>query len=236
MARSMPAECQLIAPDLRGHGDSDWVTPPAYHPLDYAGDLVELVRQTGGRRPVMVGHSMGGLCALAFADRHPEMLAALVLIDIAIVSSHSRDRFLRRLRSLPVVTYPDFETAQRRFRLMPSEGRIDPGVLARIARHSLKPAPGGGYTMKFDRETFFGGDGIETIEVLRRIELPTLLVRGQHSRIMTPEASRLAVESNSRIRVTDIPQAHHHVILEQPAAIAAAVGDFLQLQSRDRAT
>jgi esterase len=224
----LPADLTVIAPDLRGHGDSEWASPPAYSPLDHAGDLVELAAQSGDSKPIIAGHSMGGLCAVAFADLHPEMTAALIAIDIAIVSSQSRDRFLRVLRGLPTVTYPDLETAQKRFRLMPGEGEIAPDLLMEIARRSIRPADGGGYTLKFDRETFFGADGIETIDMLRRVTVPTLIIRGEHSPIMTVDASRLALESNPRIAFREIPDASHHVILERPDAVAAAITEYLK--------
>src|SRR5271163_1277071 len=103
---ALPPDLTVIAPDLRGHGDSEWVSPPAYQPRDHAGDLVELVANSGDPKPIIAGHSMGGLCAIAFADSHPEMTAALIAIDVAIVSNLPRDRFLRLLRGLPVITYP----------------------------------------------------------------------------------------------------------------------------------
>jgi pimeloyl-ACP methyl ester carboxylesterase len=223
---ALPENLRVLAPDLRGHGDSEWAVPPAYHPLDYARDLQQMIAACGVKRPIVAGHSMGGLCALAFADLHPELTAALVVADIAIVSSHARDRFLRRLRSLPVVTYPDLETARMRFRLMPDEGAIPPGLLDVIARRSIRPAPGG-YTLKFDRETFLGGDGIETLELIRRLRVPTLLLRGEHSRIMTSEASRIAAEANPLITFREIAGAHHHLILERPDAAGEAISEFV---------
>ncbi len=143
------------------------------------------------------------------------------------MSNRPRDRFLRLLRGLPIITYPDLETAQKRFRLMPQEGNFEPGLLMEIARRSVGPVEGGGYTLKFDRETFVGGDGIETIDLLQRVTVPTLLMRAEHSLIMSVDASRLALEGNPRIAFKEIPDAHHHVILERPAAVAAAIIDYL---------
>lgn len=50
---------RLIAIDQRGHGDSDWVRPPAYSPQEYARDLGRFVRELGLTGPLLVGHSMG---------------------------------------------------------------------------------------------------------------------------------------------------------------------------------
>jgi pimeloyl-ACP methyl ester carboxylesterase len=109
---------------------------------------------------------------------------------------------------------------------MPNEGDIDPSLLARIAERSIMRTDDGRYMYKFDRESFFGSDGIPVLETLRRIRLPTLLVRAQRSRIMTAQASARALESNPAIRLAEIPEAAHHVLLERPDALAAAIIGF----------
>jgi pimeloyl-ACP methyl ester carboxylesterase len=231
VANEFGKEFRLLAIDQRGHGDSEWVKPPAYQPYDYADDLARFIREIGASepagKPFVVGHSMGGLGTLAFASRYPDEARAAVIIDTAVVSNKGRDRFLRRLKVLPTVVYPDFETAMARFRLMPDEGGIPKERLATIAEKSLMRTEQGGYTMKFDRESFFGGDGIPVLDTIRDVRIPTLLVRAQMSRIMTQEASELASASNPNVELVVIPHAHHHVILEKPREVAAAVVDFI---------
>src|SRR5271156_257445 len=63
MARVIAPEYRLLALDQRGHGDSEWVRPRAYSPADYAGDIARFVAHVApkGEKPVVVGHSMGGL-------------------------------------------------------------------------------------------------------------------------------------------------------------------------------
>src|SRR5260370_32799828 len=52
---------RVVAPDMRGHGDSDWIGAGGYyHFVDYLADLHALVEQLGGARLSLVGHSMGG--------------------------------------------------------------------------------------------------------------------------------------------------------------------------------
>jgi pimeloyl-ACP methyl ester carboxylesterase len=165
---AMRSPMRVIALDSRGHGDSEWVRPPAYHPDDYARDLAALAEHCVSGRPIVAGHSMGGLCALAFGALYPGSARALIVVDSALSSSEQRDRFLRRLQSLPVITYPDLATAKSRFRLMPKEGHIAPALLHTIAEKSLMPADDGRWTLKFDRESFFGSDGLETRDVVRR--------------------------------------------------------------------
>ena len=229
LARLMPPDLRLLALDQRGHGDSEWVRPAAYSPLDNARDIAAFAAHVvrPGEKPVVVGHSMGGLSALAFARHHGELARAIVAIDAALTSSKGRDRYLRRLKALPLVTYPDLETAQARFRLMPDEGGIAPEILREIAHKSLARTDDGRFTLKFDRESFFGSDGIDALETLKAIAIPTLLIRAELSRIMTAEAAESARESNPQVRMVEIAAAHHHVILENPAAVASILAGFI---------
>ena len=229
VAREMPNEFRLFALDQRGHGDSEWIRPAAYTPADYARDLVGFLRHVIGTddRPILVGHSMGGLSTLAFAAHHGNLARATVVIDAALTSSRRRDWFLRRLKSLPLVTYPDLNTAKARIRLMPNEAHIPAATLQAIAEKSLVATEEGRWTMKFDRESFFGGDGINPMEAVKKIRIPTLLLRAELSRIMTAEAAAGACAANPRMRLVTIPAAHHHLLLEKPAAVAKAIREYV---------
>ena len=229
VANEFPNDLRLLALDMRGHGDSEWVKPPAYKPHDYAGDLANFIsEEVREERPIVVGHSMGGVVTLAFASRYAELARGLVVIDTAVVSSRGRDRFLHRLKALPTVIYPDLETAKARYRLMPNEGEIHRDRVLAIAEKSLMPAESGGYTLKFDRECFFGGDGLNVMDTIRALRIPTLLVRAEKSRIMTQESSEAAAASNTHVRLMVIAGAHHHVILEKPAECARVIAKFVE--------
>jgi len=175
---------------------------------------------------VVAWHSMGGVASLAFAERFPELARAIVAIDVPVTSTPRRNRYLRHLKALPTVVYPDLVTAQRSFRLMPDEGAISASVLAEVARQSLARDEEGGYTMKFDRESFFGSDGIDVAATIHGIRIPLLLIRAGLSRIMTAEGAALAAESNPRVRLVTIPGAHHHLPLERPGELAQAIESF----------
>ena len=148
LAESIAPRFRLLALDQRGHGDSQAVKPPRYRPEDYARDLARFVKHCRLGRAIVVGHSMGGINALAFANHHPEAVRAVIVVDAPLTSSPRRDHFLRRLTGLPVVIYPDLETAKARFRLMPREGDIPAQIVAAIAEHSLTRMPDGRYTLK----------------------------------------------------------------------------------------
>ncbi len=227
-ALHMPPDMRLLALDQRGHGDSEWVSPPAYRPTDYADDVARFLDFCGLRETVIVGHSQGGISAIAFIRDRPHAARAVVAVDVALTSYVRRDRFLVRLKNLPVVVYPDLATAKARFRLMPREVDTPPEVLARVAEHSLKQAACGGYTLKFDRDSFVGSDGINVLEAIGQVRVPLLLVRGGRSRIMTAEAAQVALQSNPLVRLKVIDDAHHHVPIERPAALATMVDEFVR--------
>ncbi len=228
VARAIAPKHRLLALDQRGHGDSEWARPAAYSPADYANDISRLVAHVtaDADKPVVVGHSMGGLSVLAFARQHPHSARGAMAIDVAVTSSRGRDRYLRRLKGIPVVTYPDLATAKARFRLMPNEGGIADEVLHEIAEKSLARTDEGRWTLKFDRESFLGGDGLAVLDTIKEITIPTMLVRAEHSRIMTAEAAEHACASNPNARLVTIADAHHHVILEKPEAVARVIEEF----------
>jgi pimeloyl-ACP methyl ester carboxylesterase len=228
VAQVISPEYRLLALDQRGHGDSEWARPAAYSPLDYARDLERLVAHVSARRekPVVVGHSMGGLSVLAYALRSPDSSRGVMAIDVALTSSRGRDRYLSRLKALPLVTYPDLDTAKARFRLMPNEGGIATEILHEIAEKSLARTDDGRWTLKFDRESFLGGDGLAVLDTIKEIRTPTMLVRAERSKIMTVEGVEAARLANPEVRVVTIPDAHHHVLLEKPDAVARVIEEF----------
>jgi pimeloyl-ACP methyl ester carboxylesterase len=222
------ANFRFLALDLRGHGDSEWVRPPDYSPRSYAEDLARLIPAASATGAIVIGHSMGGIAVLAFALRYQHLVRAAVAIDVAITSGPRRNRFLRRLRTIPTVSYPDLATAKARFRLMPNEGVIAPELIAEIAEHSVQRTKGGSYTMKFDRASFFGSDGLDVAAAIAEVRIPLLLVRAEFSRIMTAAAVD-ASRSNPLAQIVTIPNAHHHLPLEAADSLARAIEQFVAM-------
>jgi pimeloyl-ACP methyl ester carboxylesterase len=90
---------RLIAPDLRGHGESD--KPSAgYLPRDYVGDISALVAHAPSRPLAVIGHSLGAAVAALLAAERPELMSAVILIDPPFDASRPRDQIeiVERLR------------------------------------------------------------------------------------------------------------------------------------------
>jgi pimeloyl-ACP methyl ester carboxylesterase len=87
---------RVLAVDLRGHGESD--APEQRHTTQgFADDLHWTCAQLGLERPVVVGHSLGGLVALELAAQRPGEIAAVVLVDSVLVPRGDRAGVVREL-------------------------------------------------------------------------------------------------------------------------------------------
>ncbi len=101
---------RVVSPDLRGHGRSD--KPHQPYPIGvFADDVAWLCHELKLRKPVLVGHSMGGIVSFDISARYPELPGAIVMLDAAVVLPQavrvSIPQFLERLRG------PDYAVAQR---------------------------------------------------------------------------------------------------------------------------
>jgi pimeloyl-ACP methyl ester carboxylesterase len=216
----------VIALDQRGHGESQWADPPAYGTDDFTGDLLQVMDAMGWGRAILAGHSMGGHNAMTFAAWHPERVAALVIIDSrpAIPPERLDVMHARGLRAPRV--HPSAEAAAASFRLLPRETRADPALLAHMAARAVTRRDGG-WGWRFDPQTHGERRPVDAWPLLPRITAPTLVVRGGLSPVLTPEMADRLRASIPKASLVTIPDAYHHLTLDQPAAFTAALADFL---------
>jgi esterase len=239
-AAKMRGDYHVYALDQRGHGDSDWADD--YGPDAMPGDLAALVDHLGLGRFSLVGHSMGGGVAFRYAAAHPERLERLVIVDSALPSPDrppmpNRDNSVTR--SLAQETFDDEDAAVAHFqRLNPRapEDRIRTAV-----RQSFRALPDGRYTYKFDPKLrnrlrgsadevgAFRRQARELRERVARITCPTLLVRGEHSDILSPEVAEETVAALPNATLVTVPTTGHNVPTDDARAFRNAVRDWLGL-------
>lgn len=95
MLAELAKRCHVYAPDLRGHGKSGWV-PWGYTIRDYVGDIRSFLREVSGPA-VLMGHSLGGIIAVATAKACPDLVRTLIVGD-APLDAASWGQFLRNAR------------------------------------------------------------------------------------------------------------------------------------------
>ena len=120
---------RCVSVDLRGHGESA-KPEQAYTMPAFADDLAWLSGQLGLQRPVVIGHSMGGVIALALAQRYPELVGALVLVDSPVVPPAATAEQIAKL--FGALRAPDYLEVARQFvsgMFLPSS---DPALKARV--------------------------------------------------------------------------------------------------------
>ncbi len=216
----------VISLDQRGHGESQWPEPPAYRTQDFAQDLLGVMDALGWKRMILVGHSMGGHNAMSFAAWHPERVERLVIADSRPAVPLERLLEMQRRGYRPLRRYESAETAVARFRLLPPETTAARDLLAHLARAGLIERDGR-WMYRFDPACNGTRQPVDAWPLLPTIQCPTLIVRGEESPILP---RRMAEEMAKKIPgavLEEIPGAHHHVVLDTPAAFVALLERFL---------
>lgn len=230
----------LVAPDLRGHGDSAWSGEGQYDLADFVSDSASVL--TALSSPVhLVGHSLGGNIALRIAAIYPDLIDRLVAIEglelpLTREAANKAEPLAHRFRSWldqrqageqrsPPV-YPTIAAAADRMaREFPQLGRA---MIDHLAMHSVRPVDGG-FTWKFDNRTRLrppiDSDSRDFDTLLGEITCPTLLLYGGDSWVPAPDPDRLARIRGHRIhRYEDAGHWLHH---DQPDRFATDVASFL---------
>lgn len=98
IAKRLSDERQVVAVDMRNHGNSPWMARHRY--IDMAEDLAEVIAHFGGTADVL-GHSMGGKAAMVLALNHGDMVRRLVVGDVAPVAyGHTQIQFIEAMRAV----------------------------------------------------------------------------------------------------------------------------------------
>jgi len=226
-AAGFTAGHHVLAPDQRGHGDSDWTTPPAYSYQDYAADLDRLAAKLDLRDFVLVGHSMGGMVAMVYAATYPGRMGKLVVVDTSVNLSEERISAMREVGNRGGSSYATREEIVGRYRLRPGNSLAGPEVVRHIAEHSVRQFPDGGWRYKFDRNVYAVREKIDGLPFWDRIRVPALLVKAQRSQRISPPVYAEVKARCPQVELAEVPNSDHHVTLDNPAGFTQAVKAFL---------
>ena len=225
IASALANDFYVLSLDLRGHGDSAWSTGrPAYQIEDYVADLTAFVSLLALPPFVLIGHSLGGFIAMAYASITTQPLQALVVVDIGPRIGGSR--FLRLLRQVPASIYTDEADLYARFRLLPAQTSASVALFRHIARHSVRAGADGYLTLKFDRATL-AREPRSLRAQLADIQCPTLLLRGRNSLNLSAATFSEMLHLGPHMRGEEIPGSGHHIFLDTPQEFLHVVRSFV---------
>ena len=224
---------QVVNLDQRGHGDSDWSKDGEYSSADYAADLVALAPQLPAR-PVFVGASLGGIAALMAEGLHEGPFAVgLVLVDVAPrIEPAGAERIMEFMRSHPDGFASLDECADAVAAYNPHRPR--PKSSAGLAKN-LRQGEDGRWRWHWDPgfvsiDQRNPGPDFRVEETARSLEIPTLLVRGRLSDLLSAEGAQEFLDMVPHAQFADVSNAGHMVAGDNNDVFTSAIRGFLDAE------
>ena len=198
VARELREEYHVIAPDLRGHGDSAWAIGGHYMINEFVLDIAQLIETLGLHPLTIVAHSLGGAVALQYAAIYPERVARIVAVEglgppPKMLEGYKNlapwkliENWIDQVRGLSARQprrYPDIDSAAQR--MQEENSFLSPEQAHHLTVHGVARNEDGTFSWKFDNYTraYFpeNWEPERRRAMWERIDCPTLLVRGSES-------------------------------------------------------
>jgi pimeloyl-ACP methyl ester carboxylesterase len=243
VAQRLRHEWHIIAPDLRGHGDSQWSATGSYTAAGYIYDLAQLIDQQRLAPVTLIAHSLGGNIALRYAGIYPEKVRALVSIEglgpsPKALAERARLTIVERMRNwidfqhnlsgrLPR-RYASIEEAFRR--MQEANKHLSPEQARHLTQHGVNQNEDGTFSWKFDNYVRvrppYDMQVEEVQQLWARITCPTLLVYGKESWASNPQEDGRARHFQN-VRVVSVEGAGHWVHHDRLDLFIDTVREFL---------
>jgi len=243
VAEQLRGDYHVIAPDLRGHGDSQWMIGGSYNQIDYVYDIAQLLRQIGRTPVTIIGHSLGGSISLMYTGLYPENVRKLVAIEgmgpsPAMIRERQAQPVERRLhqwvddlRKLSGRVPRRYATLEEAYERMQTENpHLSEAQARHLTIHGSNQNEDGTYSWKFDNYVrVFAPTGLEITQqqyLYSRITCPTLLIRGTESWASDPAKDGRAGHFRNA-QVVNIEKAGHWVHHDQLDRFLEVTRQFL---------
>jgi pimeloyl-ACP methyl ester carboxylesterase len=235
VAPYLSEDYHVVAMTFSGMGDSDW--RETYTMDVFAREQLAVCEASGlfagPTKPIIVAHSFGGFVTILTGAEYGDRFEGVVIVDTP-VNPPDRPR-----RGPPTVrggkVYPSLEAALARFRLAPPQPCENHYAMDYIARWSLKKAPmgdgsGDGWAWKFDPSIWQRFQVSRAPQdLLKETRCRIALFKGDKSVIWEDDVGDYMQSLlNRQVPFIEIPEARHHVMLDQPLAFVAALRTLLQ--------
>lgn len=233
IAKALLPDARSLLVDLPSHGRSEWLDHVDY--LEYADLVADRIRAWG--EPVhLVGHSMGGKVAMVLAQRHPDLIERLVIVDITPGHSEGASEFDHLLGSLDRL---DLASLTRR---ADADAGLKDAIPSDTVRgfllqnlRSVPPSEGGGFAWQPNLKMLLSSldviGGFPDLDTT--FDHPVLWIAGETSEYIDDEDHPAMRRLFPHTRFVTIKGAGHWVHSEQPTAFVSALKVFLQLESHE---
>ncbi len=243
VAEDLRKDYHIIAPDLRGHGDSQWMIGGSYNQVDYIYDIAQLLHQTEMTPVTIISHSLGGAISLMYTGLYPETVKKIVAIEglgpppefvkqrIAQPIEDRLGKWVDELRGIAARTPKRYASLDDAFQRMKTENpHLSEEQAHHLTVHGISQNEDGTYTWKFDNYVrAFPPIGIpfqDQYKLFERITCPALLVRGTESWASDPvKDGRIKHFKNAKL--ANFENAGHWVHHDQLDRFIAEVRAFL---------
>jgi pimeloyl-ACP methyl ester carboxylesterase len=241
IARALQPHFHVLAPDLRGHGESDWTRGGSYALTEYVYDLTRLVRHLGAQQVAIVGHSMGGMVGLIYAGTFPDRVSALVALDGVTVMPDEKAapadqriaHYVGQLDQLEAREPRRYSTIEEAAAQMRKHNKRLPAELAlHLATFGARRNTDDTYSWKFDpyqraRAPHRLSPG-DHVSLWARITCPVLLLHAEESFLRNSQTAGLA-KFFQNARSETIAGAGHWLHHDKPEEVIGSVRIFLGL-------
>ena len=231
-SEAMCQDYNVLALDQRGRGYSDWAKDGDYSTEAYVEDMAGFCEALKLESIILVGHSMGGRNSLSFADRYPDKVEKLIIVDMGpVLDPRGGERIRREIGAVP----EEFDSFEAVVEHMSGQNRYaSEVVLRRRLRYATKELPKGKVGWRYDvaiREQWRLGTTPPPVDlwpVVRKITCPTCIVRGADSDILSPEGAKQMVEAMPDAQLIEIQRAGHMVFEDNPDQFIAEARRYLR--------
>ncbi len=242
--RALAGDLRVVTWELRGHGRSAPAATGNYSMAALVGDLAAVVDRTvpPGQQAVMVGHSMGAMVMVGWADARPEQaratLAGAVLANTGVEQLVGRARIF----PTPAALSPARETVGRRLLGWPVPWPSHPRPLvSRLVRSALLGPDASPAEVEFCMRMVLSppakvraafGAVLASLDLAPRLQaltVPAVVIAGEHDRLTPPVHARVMAEVLPRATLVELPEVGHMAPLEASTQVTGAIRVLAEL-------
>lgn len=222
-AKQLANSFQVITVDLRNHGDSGHGQSMSFEEM--AGDIADLFRELGLKKGSVIGHSMGGKVAIAFALLHRPLLDRLIVLDVAPVDYGTRfGHVIDAMMNLPLAGITSRREADESLAREIADTMLRQSLLQNLVRESDHFRWRPNLSAMKQNLSEIGGFDLPPTEPYRE---PVLFIGGGNSKYILPEYHAPIKKYFPQAEIHTIPDAGHWLQMDQPQQLLEEINRFL---------